>query len=131
MKITLVQSDITAAVRAHILSQGIGLDGKTVEIKFAMKKKGEGVVADVSIDELAKLPDLTEEPAKEKPRLKVVATVESKPVPAETKADPEPAVTNAVAGNAANEPQEGAAEDQATDTDNAAIAPVKTTSLFN
>ena len=45
MKITLVQSDITAAVRAHILSQGISLDGKVLDVSFAMKKKGEGVVS--------------------------------------------------------------------------------------
>lgn len=131
MKITLVQSDITAAVRAHILGQGIPLEGKTFDVKFAMKKKGEGVVADVSIDELAKLPDLTEEPAKDKPNLKVVAKVEDKPAPAETKADPAPVVTNAAAGNGADEPQAATAEAQATGTDDAAVAPVKTTSLFN
>lgn len=130
MKITLVQSDITAAVRAHILSQGISLDGKVLDVSFAMKKKGEGVVAAVSIEDAAKLPDLSDTPAKDnKPTLTVVATkVEAvEPAPAAT-------VTNAVADNGADEPTAAPAEGQAqeaTGTDDSAAAPTKTTSLFN
>ena len=128
MKITLVQSDITAAVRAHILSQGISLDGKVLDVSFAMKKKGEGVVAAVSIEEAAKVPDLSDAPAKDnKPALTIVATKVAAVEPAAP-------VTNAVAGNGADEPAAAPAEGQAqeaTGTDDSAAAPTKTTSLFN
>lgn len=121
MKITFAQGDITAALRAHIASQGISLEGKAVDIKFTMKKGNAGVAADVSIENSPALPDLSE-PVK--PVLTVVAST------------PASSVVGAVAGTAADEPKVIEAVAQATGTSDAAAeattaAGTKPVSLFN
>lgn len=118
MKIQFGQTDITAALRAHIANQGINLDGKTVDIKFTMKKGNAGVMADVSIENGIQLPDLADEPAATRPALAVVA---SNTPAAEPKAV-EPADPDFKVGS---QP-----EAQATGTDDAAAPAVKTPSIF-
>lgn len=130
MKIKFVQSDITEALKAHLVTQGINLTGKTVDIKFTMKKLGAGVEADVSIEAAPAVPDLTEA---SRPTLSVVTAVQ----PPVIKDGPivAPAV---VAAPAAAAPEQQAAAEPAVEAapagteDDATAAPVAktTSSLF-
>lgn len=135
MKITLVQSDIIAAVRAHIASQGIALEGKTVDIKFTMKRLGTGIVADVTIENGLALPDLSDpsdgDEVVQRPQLAVVAS-KSAAVPVNK---PEP---DFVPAPVVADPVTTQVTEDASATDTAAAGPavdpapaVKTISLFS
>lgn len=111
MNIILKQSEIVAAIKAHLISKGMDLSDKTVDVAFTAGRKETGLTADVSIEE-ADLPDLGEEGAEAVP---VVA----------------PALSLVTAtAPVAQEPAADAEDASAPfDTDVAAPA-VKTTSLF-
>lgn len=49
MKISLQQTEIEAALRAHITSQGIVTAGKAITFNFTMGRKGTGLTVDVDI----------------------------------------------------------------------------------
>lgn len=49
MQISLKQSEIIAAIRGYIETQGINLAGKNVDISFTSGRKGNGISADVDI----------------------------------------------------------------------------------
>ena len=49
MQISLKQSEIVAAIRGYIETQGINLAGKNVDISFTSGRKGNGISADVDI----------------------------------------------------------------------------------
>lgn len=49
MKISLQQTEIEAALRAHIASQGIVTAGKAITFNFTMGRKGTGLTVDVDI----------------------------------------------------------------------------------
>lgn len=125
MKITLSQSDIVEALHRHIAAQGINLVGKSVDIKFTMKKLGAGVEADVSIDAIPQLPDLSDDTTTTRaPALVVVADNSTKvAVVAEPVAEEVPA-----AAEVATETEEPAAE---APEEPVAEPAAKTTSLFN
>jgi hypothetical protein len=133
MKITFAQSDIVTALRAHIVSQGISLEGKAVDIKFTMKKGNAGVAADVSIENAPQLPDLSDDTTSpQRPALQVAVDNTSKAVPAAVPA------AEVKGSNASDEPAQPAAEvaPEAAGTGNEpeaaaeAAPPAKTASLF-
>lgn len=70
MKITMNQSEITAALKQSLTNQGIDTAGKVVTISFTVGRKGSGTSADINIDE-TELPDFGAESPK--PSLTVVA----------------------------------------------------------
>jgi len=74
MKITMNQSEITAALKQSLTNQGIDTVGKVVTISFTVGRKGSGTSADINIDE-AELPDFGAEPPK--PSLTVVAAAKT------------------------------------------------------
>jgi hypothetical protein len=86
MQIQLKQSEIIAALKQYINSQGISLAGKEVSISFTAGRKEAGITADISIDDVA-IPgftDATDDAEAAKPVLTVVtapavAEPESKP----------------------------------------------------
>lgn len=53
MQIQLKQTEIIAALKQYISGQGISLAGKTVSISFTAGRKESGIIADLSIEELA------------------------------------------------------------------------------
>lgn len=116
MKVTLNHAEITAAAIAYIAGQGIGLEGKTVEVDFTMGRGADPLSAVVSIESapVASVPLL--EPEVQRPVLSVVTNT---PV-------------------LANQPQDGEANtagDNSSDAADAAAATViegaKKSSLFS
>lgn len=113
MNIILKQSEIIAAIKAHLISKGMDLSDKTVDVAFTAGRKETGLTADVSIEE-ADLPDLGEEGAEAVPVAAPALTL----VTASTPVDPTPAAPEVV-------------EDASAPFDTEPAAPaVKTTSLF-
>ena len=53
MQIQLKQTEIIAALKQYISGQGISLAGKTVSISFTAGRKESGIIADLSIEEVA------------------------------------------------------------------------------
>jgi hypothetical protein len=53
MQIQLKQTEIIAALKQYISSQGISLAGKTVTISFTAGRKESGIIADLSIEEVS------------------------------------------------------------------------------
>lgn len=51
MKIHLKQKEIEAALRGYIAKQGITLAGRTLEIAFTSGRSGNGLTADISIED--------------------------------------------------------------------------------
>ena len=51
MLIQIKQPDIEAAIKAHLQSQGISMQGKEVNISFHAGRKNTGLSAEVSIEE--------------------------------------------------------------------------------
>lgn len=51
MKIHLKQKEIEAALRGYIAKQGITLAGRTLEIDFTSGRSGNGLTADISIED--------------------------------------------------------------------------------
>lgn len=49
MKLSLQQTEIEAAIRAYVTSQGINTAGKLVIMDFTMGRKGTGLTVDVDI----------------------------------------------------------------------------------
>jgi hypothetical protein len=105
MQIQLKQSEIIAALKQYINSQGISLAGKEVSISFTAGRKEAGITADISIEDVA-IPGYTDA-ADEAETTKPVLTVVAAPAVAEPEAKP------------------------AVDTASAEEAPKATTSLFN
>lgn len=75
MQIQLKQTEIIAALKQYISAQGINLAGKEVSISFTAGRKESGIIADLSIDDVA-IPgfsdaDTAADPAA--PALRVVA----------------------------------------------------------
>lgn len=87
MQIQFKQSEIIAALKQYIATQGINLQGKSVEIAFSATRGAAGIVADVTIEE-ADIPGFTDAAADDaKPTLSVVQPAAA-PAPAEApKAD--------------------------------------------
>lgn len=128
MKIQLGQNDITAALRAHIASQGINLEGKSVDISFTQTRPGKtgpmAISANVSIENAPAVPDLSEVVETARPALAVVA---SNPAPAAKAETPAAEAVQATASIAT-----GIGTATGTDDASAGTAAVKTsTSLFN
>ena len=91
MQIQLRQTEIVAALKAHIVAQGISLTGKSFGVSFTAGRKDAGLSADISIEDLvasAATEVVTAVPAPDaKPTLPVVAS----PAPeAEVKAEVAP-----------------------------------------
>ena len=87
MQIQLKQTEIIAALKQYITSQGISLNGKSVDISFTAGRKEAGITADISIEDVGSpipgFEDAQEDAAK--PVLTVV------PAAPEPKAAEEPA----------------------------------------
>lgn len=122
MQIQLKQSEIIAAIKQYVTTQGINLGGKAVDITFSATRGAAGIIADVSIEEVS-IPGFTGDEVDEAlstaaapvPKLSVVPTTEVKAAVEEPQ----------TSGDA---PQAEAAP--ATESD-AEATPAKTTSLFN
>lgn len=118
MQVQLKQTEIIAALKQFITSQGINLAGKDVNITFTAGRKEAGIIADVSIEDVS-IPGFTDEEveqavkASDAPALKVVPSA------------PVPMAKAAIATEAVAEP---VATAQAEET---AEAPAKSTSLFS
>lgn len=56
MQVTLKQKEIVAAITAHLGASGFGVNGKEISVKFTAGRKGDGLVAQVSIDEQEDIP---------------------------------------------------------------------------
>lgn len=83
MQISLKQSEIVAAIRGYIETQGINLSGKNVDITFTSGRKGNGLSADVDIytgEKVVEVVEATETDALE--------SVDAEPVAVETEAAP-------------------------------------------
>lgn len=101
MQVQLKQTEIIAALKQFITSQGINLAGKDVSITFTAGRKEAGIIADVSIEDVT-IPGFTDSEveeaikATEAPALSVVKNAPvakpevAEPAPAET---PEPAAS--------------------------------------
>jgi hypothetical protein len=78
MQIQFKQSEIIAALKQYIATQGINLQGKSVEIAFSATRGAAGIVADVTIEEV-EIPGFSDSVADDaKPALTVVPTTEAK-----------------------------------------------------
>jgi len=60
MQIQLKQHEIEAALRGYIHKQGIVLKGRTLEIAFTSGRSGNGLTADISIED-AQIPGFSDE----------------------------------------------------------------------
>ena len=60
MQIQLKQHEIEAALRGYIHKQGIVLKGRTLEITFTSGRSGNGLTADISIED-AQIPGFSDE----------------------------------------------------------------------
>lgn len=124
MQVQLKQTEIIAALKQFITSQGINLAGKDVSITFTAGRKEAGIIADVSIEDV-NIPGFTDE--------EVEQAVKASDAPALTvvKAAPAPApmAKAAIATEPVAEPMAEAQADEGPEP--AEAAPAKTTSLFN
>jgi hypothetical protein len=132
MQIQLRQSEIEAALKQYVTSQGINLKGKKVEIAFTAGRKEAGMSADISIEDLGALPDLTGDDANEttltKPALAVVGgTVPPVTGAVASIANDQTEVKQVTSAEPAAAP---AAANEAKVEEAAAPAPAKATSLF-
>ena len=101
MQIQLKQTEIIAALKQYIGTQGINLNGKAVDISFTAGRKEAGITADISIEDAnQEIPGFTDasDVAEEtvKPALSVVkndeASAVAEPEQAKPQADAAPAV---------------------------------------
>ena len=53
MQVTLKQSDIEKSLKDYITAQGIRTEGKKVEIIFTAGRRGTGVTAEITIEDVA------------------------------------------------------------------------------
>lgn len=83
MQISLKQSEIVAAIRGYIETQGINLSGKNVDITFTSGRKGNGLSADVDIYTGEKVVEAVEATEIDAPE-----SVDAEPVAVETEAAP-------------------------------------------
>lgn len=60
MQIQLKQTEIIAALKQYIGTQGINLNGKTVDISFTAGRKEAGITADISIEDAGSIPGFTD-----------------------------------------------------------------------
>ena len=60
MQIQLKQTEIIAALKQYIGTQGINLSGKTVDISFTAGRKEAGTTADISIEDTGDIPGFTD-----------------------------------------------------------------------
>jgi hypothetical protein len=106
MKITLTQSDITQAIRAHIASQGFSLNGKTVSVDFATTRDGRSgphsTVAHVDIEDAAALPELHDFGRPQLRSATVVPLAQPAESPAPVAEAPQPAEESAEAETSEN-----------------------------
>ena len=80
MHIQLKQAEISEALKQYIIAQGISLVGKSLDISFTAGRKGTGMSADLTINDLAtEIPGFStsepEAPAAAKPTLVAVQPV--------------------------------------------------------
>lgn len=52
MQVTLKQTDIEKSLKDYITAQGIRTEGKKVEIVFTAGRRGTGVTAEISIEDM-------------------------------------------------------------------------------
>lgn len=52
MKLQLEQAEIEKAVQEYVANQGIKVEGKTLTVKFSMTRGEQGLIADLTIDEV-------------------------------------------------------------------------------
>lgn len=77
MQISIKQQEITAAVRAFIVAQGINLDGKEFSVKYTAGRGTDGLTADIEI--LNKdMPDLIDDDASAAVATTAIATAAGK-----------------------------------------------------
>lgn len=84
MQVTLKQKEIVAAITAHLGASGMGVAGKEISVKFTAGRKGDGLVAQVSIDEQEDVPGYGAADVPVKPKPAKVAEALSKRVEAST-----------------------------------------------
>lgn len=84
MQIQFKQAEIVAALKQYIAAQGINTNGKSVEVTFSATRGAAGIIADVTIEDVA-IPGFTDSEvdeaikASEAPALKVVPTTKAEP----------------------------------------------------
>ena len=107
MQIQLKQTEIIAALKQYISAQGINLAGKEVSISFTAGRKESGIIADLSIDDVA-IPgfsdaDVVVDPAA--PALRVVAAAAAPEPAAETEQPQAAAPAQAETADAEQKPK--------------------------
>jgi hypothetical protein len=81
MQIQLKQSEIVAALKQYITTQGINLAGKSVEISFTAGRNPAGIIADVSIEE-AHIPGFSDSAVADEPVKPALSVVTGAATPA-------------------------------------------------
>ena len=105
MQVQLKQTEIVSALKQYLVTQGINLNGKSVNISFTAGRKESGISADISIDDTdGQIPGFTDaagddEQTATKPVLSVVKAEEPAPEakaeePAADAAEPVKATTS-------------------------------------
>lgn len=83
MQIQLKQFEIVQAIRQYVAKQGIELTDKTVDMTFTSGRKENGISVEITIDDLASIPNVAPTPL---PTIAVAAA----PAANETQADEAP-----------------------------------------
>lgn len=112
MQVTLKQKEIVAAITAHLGAGGLSVNGKEIAVKFTAGRKGDGLVAQVSIDEQEDIPGYGAADVPVKPKPAKVAEALSKRVEASTEGQATAAVS-ATEGVSAAGTEAGAEADAA------------------
>ena len=86
MQIQLKQFEIVQAIRQYVSKQGIDLADKTVDMTFTAGRKETGVSVEITIDDLASMPDVAATPL---PAI-VPVQVQAAPAANETQAEEAP-----------------------------------------
>ena len=96
MQVNLKQTEIEKALTQHLENSGISLYAKAVSIKFTAGRKGSGLSADISIDDVA-FPTIGEQTPQPAPLVLVTqvpaVTTETPVEAAEPVSQPAPEVT--------------------------------------
>lgn len=140
MIINLKQDAILEAIKAQLTNQGLNLTGKDVQIKIVAGRKGNGITAEVGIDEAPfalqnKAAKSTKSGSQNDANISVTPTsVTPEAVQVDTTANPADVVSDAqVAPEVAREDavEANVAVAEQAEAEDKVEAPASTTSLFN
>lgn len=120
MQVTLKQKEIVAAITAHLGAGGLSVSGKEISVKFTAGRKGDGLVAQVSIDEQEDVPGYGAADIPVKPKPAKVAEALAKRVEASTEGQATAAVS-ATEGVSTAGTEAGAEADAAVASDEAPL----------